>query len=392
MWGPFVPGLRLCRLFYTEAVRPLLAEAYPELRYAAARLGSGSEVLGFDTERSVDHDWGPRLTLFLSPDDLVRYGERVSTLLSERLPKQVGGWPTHFVPAAGRARVLAATDGPVAHLVQVTELGTWCDTQLAFDPRSGVRTLDWLATPAQLLAEVTGGAVFRDDLGELTAIRARLRWYPDDVWRYLLACQWARIGQEEPFVGRAAEAGSEAGSRILAARLVRDVMRLCLLLARRYPPYGKWLGSAFTTLPEPSPVAPEASLAAPEPSAVAPEASAVAPEASAVAVALDEALSGDASARQAALCTAYEAAGAWQNRLGLAEPVDPTRRWFHDRPYPVIDADRFASALLARIADPEIAGLPPVGGIDQYVDSTPVLCQPKLTRALMAAAWQRREY
>ncbi|GAB3982641.1 DUF4037 domain-containing protein [Plantactinospora veratri] len=361
MWGPFTPGLRLCRLLYTEAVRPLLAEAYPELRYAAARLGPGSEVLGFDTERSVDHDWGPRLTLFLAPDDLDRYGGRIPALLAERLPKRVGGWPTHFVPADGRSRVPAATDGPVAHLVRVTELAAWCDGQLGFDPRQGVQIFDWLATPTQLLAEVTGGAVFSDGPGELTALRERLRWYPDDVWRYLLACQWARIGQEEPFVGRAAEAGSEAGSRVLAARLVRDVMRLCLLLGRRYPPYGKWLGSAFAALPE----------------------------ASAVAAALDGALTGDAVARQAALCTAYEAAGAWQNRLGLAEPVEPTRRLFHDRPYPVIGADRFAAALLARITDPEITGLPPLGGIDQYVDSTPVLCQPKLTRALTAAAWQR---
>ncbi|MEQ4302043.1 DUF4037 domain-containing protein [Plantactinospora sp. B6F1] len=362
MWGPFVPGLQLCRLFYTDAVRPLLAEAFPGLRYAAARVGPGSEVLGFDTERSVDHDWGPRLTLFLSPSDLARYGERVTALLSERLPKQIHGWPTHFPPVPGRARVPAGTDGPVAHLVQVTEVGAWCETQLGFDPRPGVTTFDWLATPTQLLAEVTGGAVFSDVLGELTAVRDRLHWYPDDVWRYLLACQWARIGQEEPFVGRTVEVGAEAGSRVLAARLTRDVMRLCLLMARRYPPYGKWLGSAFAALPE----------------------------ASAVAAALDGALTGDATARQAALCTAYEAAGAWQNRLGLAGTVDPTRRWFHDRPYPVIGADRFAAALLGRITDPEIAGLPPVGGIDQYVDSTPVLCQPKLTRALTAAAWRFR--
>ncbi|MFY1693362.1 DUF4037 domain-containing protein [Plantactinospora sp. WMMB782] len=353
MTGPFVPGLRLCRLFYTEAVRPLLAEAYPALPHAAARLGSGSEVLGFDTERSVDHDWGPRLTLFLSPDDLARYGEGIRTLLAERLPKQVGGWPTHFVAAAGRSRVPALTDGPVAHLVQVTEVGAWCAAQLGFDPRSGVDTVDWLATPAQLLAETTGGAVFADDLGELTLLRERLHWYPDDVWRYQLACQWGRIGQEEPFVGRAAEAGSELGSRVLAARLVRDVMRLCLLLGRRYAPYGKWLGSAFDALSEPAAVV--------------------------VAGALDEALTtGDAGARQAALCTAYEAAGEWQNRLGLAEPVDATRRWFHDRPYPIIDAERFAAALLARVTEPGIAALPPVGAIDQYVDSTP---------ALTGAAW-----
>jgi hypothetical protein len=59
----FVPGLQLSRAFYAEAVRPLLDEEFPGLRHAAARLGPGSEVLGFDTERSTDHDWGPRLEL-----------------------------------------------------------------------------------------------------------------------------------------------------------------------------------------------------------------------------------------------------------------------------------------------------------------------------------------
>ena len=154
----FLPGLRLCEQFYAEAVRPLLEEAYPGLRYAAARLGPGSEVLGFDTERSVDHDWGPRLELFLAPEDLSRYQGKISKLLSERLPKQFHGWPTNFEPPGGRVRVMTPTDGPVAHRVTVTEVGAWCEELLGFDPRGGVTTLDWLATPGQRLAEATGGS------------------------------------------------------------------------------------------------------------------------------------------------------------------------------------------------------------------------------------------
>ena len=61
----FIPGLRLAGDFYAEVVRPLLEEEFPALRYAAALLGPGSEVLGFDTRRSADHDWGPRLQVFL---------------------------------------------------------------------------------------------------------------------------------------------------------------------------------------------------------------------------------------------------------------------------------------------------------------------------------------
>ena len=62
------------------------------------------------------------------------------------------------------------------------------------------------------------------------------------MWRYVLACQWKRISQEEAFVGRCGEVGDELGSAVVAARLIRDVMRLVLLIERRYPPYSKWLG------------------------------------------------------------------------------------------------------------------------------------------------------
>jgi hypothetical protein len=66
----FIPGAELCRLFFAEAVKPVIDDAFPRLRYAAALLGSGSEVLGFDTAMSTDHDWGPRVDLFLEPDDV----------------------------------------------------------------------------------------------------------------------------------------------------------------------------------------------------------------------------------------------------------------------------------------------------------------------------------
>src|SRR5689334_22530799 len=39
----FLPGVEPARLFYTEAVRPLLGD----LLHAAARLGPGPDVLGF---------------------------------------------------------------------------------------------------------------------------------------------------------------------------------------------------------------------------------------------------------------------------------------------------------------------------------------------------------
>ena len=55
----FMQGLELSRLFYLEAVGPILERHFNGLQYAAAKLDAGSDVLGFDTPRSMDHWWGP---------------------------------------------------------------------------------------------------------------------------------------------------------------------------------------------------------------------------------------------------------------------------------------------------------------------------------------------
>ena len=70
---PFIPGLKLSQYLYEAAVRPILEKSFPALLYSAALIGTGSEVLGFDTPQSMDHDWGPRLMLFLAEADIDTY-------------------------------------------------------------------------------------------------------------------------------------------------------------------------------------------------------------------------------------------------------------------------------------------------------------------------------
>ena len=346
----YTPGLQLAREFYAAVVRPLLEEHFPQLPYAAALVGPGSEVVGFDTQRSVDHDWGPRLQVFLTSRDGA-LAEAVTAMLASRLPESFGGYPVAFP--------VTEPGGTAGHRVQVAGLGAWLTGRLGFDPRREVTLLDWLATPAQRLAEVTAGEVFHDGPGELTRVRARLAWYPRDVWLYLLACQWQRIGQEEAFPGRCAEAGDDLGAVIVTARLARDLMRLCLLMSRRYPPYSKWLGSAFARIPGTAGVG--ASLAA----AVS---------------------ATDWAGREQHLCRAYEAVAAWHNELGLTPPLDTRVRGFYERPYQVIDAARFTAALREAITDPQVRNLPLTGAIDQFTDSTDAIGRLGFLRACVSAA------
>ncbi len=215
-----------------------------------------------------------------------------------------------------------------------------------------------------MLAEVTGGAVSSTTAspagrgGGLARPGPRSRWYPRDVWLYILACQWQRIDQEEPFPGRCAEVGDELGSAIVAARLVRDVVRLVLLMQRRYPPYSKWLGTAFARTPA----------------------------AAALLPLLTGALSATSwPAREDSLCAAYEAVGRLHNELELTARVDPAvRPTFWDRPFRVLGAARFAAALRAAIADPVIRALPPTGAVDQFTDSTDALGDRRRLRATAA--------
>lgn len=336
----FTAGVELSGAFYAEIVRPLLAGR----SHDAALLGWGSDVLGYDTERSTDHGWGPRLLIFLGD---AGEAEELRGLLGARLPQEFRGRPVRY----GWDAVA------VKHHVTVTTLPTWLIEHLGVDATAGMTVLDWVLTPQQRLLGVVAGAVYADDSGALGELRRSLTWYPDQVWRWLLACQWRRLAQEEAFVARTAEVGDDTGSIVIAARLVRDMMRLALLLRRRYAPYQKWLGSAFSRAPHPDGL--------PEQLAAALRAT-------------------DPQRREAALAGAWTALASRYNAAGLTEPVDPSVRNYHARPARVLMAHRFTDACLNTVTDPELLALPLIGAVDQAVDSTDVLQAPPTYRRLAA--------
>ncbi|MGH8977421.1 MAG: DUF4037 domain-containing protein [Acidimicrobiia bacterium] len=343
---PFLPGVQLAREYWFEVVAPVLDAHVPSPERAAALLFTGSDVLGFDTEQSTDHGWGPRVFVFL-PDgtEPARLRELVD-VVDGALPDAFRGFPTRFPPRDGM---------PPCHQVWFRTVGGFVDATLGFDPRHGVGARDWLRTPTQLLRELTAGAVFEDGLGDLTRVRAELAWYPDDVWRYVLACQWRRIAQEEAFVGRCGQVGDELGSAIVAARLVRDVVRLGFLIERDYAPYSKWLGTAFARLPC----------------------------ATALRTPMQQTLAAtDWQHREAHLCLVLERVAERFNQLELVEAIDPVVRPFFRRPFRVLDANRFADACFASTS---LRALGWAGAVDQFFDSTDVLSGPQHVAAVAAS-------
>jgi uncharacterized protein DUF4037 len=358
----FTPGLELSARFFSEVVKPILADAFPDLVYSAALIGPGSEVLGYDTVRSTDHGWGPRLQLFVADDNEHLVSEMDATL-SHRLPFRFLGYSTNFGPpdAEGTRLLMEKSEGTVDHKIEIVTIRGYFEQLLGLDPRHDLSLVDWLTISQQALLGVTAGRVYHDGLGELAIIRTNVAYYPHDVWLYLLAAQWQKISQQEAFVGRTGEVEDEIGSALIAAALVRDLMHLCFLIERRYAPYSKWFGTAFRELE-------------------------CAAELEPLFHSVLEATSWQE--RERPLGLAYEAMARRHNALGITPPVDPTVRNFYSRPFQVLHAERFVAAMADVIESPEVNQLIEsvgwIGGIDQITDNVDLKTSPALTNKLRA--------
>lgn len=340
-------GVELARRYAAEIVGPLLSHRFPSLPYAAGRLGTGSEVLGLDDASSRDHDWGLRLTLLL-PEAAVERCAEVSAVLEAELPQAAYGLPVRFA-LTGDARV--------AHRVEVATLPDFVRSRIGLDPLDGLTTADWLSMTGQAVLEVTAGAVFADHDGALTRTREALRWYPGDLWAVLVAVDWHRLAQELPLAGRAGERGDDLGSRVVSARLVGVAMHLGFLLERRWPPYPKWLGSLFSSLPRAGVVTPDLTAAV------------------------------GASTwqeRQERLGAALEMLQVLQRDVGLPTVTGAALQPFFARPFVVV-RDEVEQVLLGSVTDPDVLRAHPAGSVEQWVDAVRVL-GPSATRARVSAA------
>jgi len=359
----FIPGLKLSELFYTEQVAPIMRDRFAVVQHSAALIGPGSEVLGFDDETSTDHHWGPRLQLFLSVENLANYGQQIDVTLRQELPDRCLGYPTSFTspdPDDNGTQLLDWDhQGEINHMVEITTIERFFTRHLGVEVGKELSVSDWLSFPQQILLSLTAGAVFHDEVG-LQDARAKLAYYPHDVWLYLMASVWHRIGNEEHLAGRTGQSDQTLGNSLLLHRLVRDAMYLAFMLEKKYAPYPKWFERAFRDLQCSSKLTPHL---------------------------LTVIGDGSWSDRQISLCKAFEILARMHNDLGLSEPIPAETSDFHGRSIPVIQGETAAKRIVTAITDPEVrevADCTLAGGIDQISDSTEVLEDPRLRRRFLS--------
>lgn len=224
-------GLELARQYYEHYGKEMLHTQFPQvLPYLAIGLaGSGSECYGYDDELSRDHDFEPGFCIFLPGEDVV---DRRTAFALERaysmLPKQFMGYErSPMNPVGGNRHGVIRMEEFFAE-----KIGS---------PEGDLSPEQWFSVPEYGLLEATNGAVFADPYGQFTAIREKLRYFPEDVRRKKLAGHLLLMGQAGQYNYNRCMARQETAAAQLAIfEFVQSALHSVYLLNRTYMPYYKW--------------------------------------------------------------------------------------------------------------------------------------------------------
>jgi len=226
-----VKGLELARGYFSEAALPAFRDRAPQAvsRLAFGLAGPGSDCHGFDDEVSRDHDWGPRVCVWV-PEELYREQGQALQGIYDDLPREFMGYgPASRLDTAERRDGVLSTPR-----FYRSYLGTE-------RPPESLR--DWLLLPEEGLATCTNGEVFLDPLGEFTLLRqALLSYFPRDLWLKKIASRCRGMATHGQYnLWRALRRGDRLAAQHHQAGFAREAAALVFLLRRTYRPFGKWL-------------------------------------------------------------------------------------------------------------------------------------------------------
>lgn len=224
-------GLELARQYYETCGKEILQAQFSDvLPYLAIGLaGSGSECYGFDDETSRDHDFEPAFCIFLPDENMV---DRRTEFLLERsyakLPKQFMGYQRSALNPVGGSR---------HGVIRMAEFFL----SKTGSPNGELSLEQWFSLPEYGLLEATNGEVFTDPYGQFSAIREKLRYFPEDVRQKKLAGHLLLMGQAGQYnYGRCVARGETAAAQLAVFEFTQSALHSVYLLNRAYMPYYKW--------------------------------------------------------------------------------------------------------------------------------------------------------
>ncbi len=214
------------RGFYEKYGKKMIRTKFPEYedKIAVGIAGMGSDCYGFDDEISMDHDYDIGFCMWLTPEVYDEIGEQLICAYKELL-KGAGVDEDSYGRLVERRGVFEIKDFYQEFLGVGYNLGK---ASYAYEDYQ--------------LAAATNGEVFRDDLGEFTAVRNRLlEYYDDRTWGQKLVKavhNFSQYGQSN--YARMMARQDYVTANMCISMAMKSAMDLTYLLARTYAPYYKW--------------------------------------------------------------------------------------------------------------------------------------------------------
>ncbi len=231
-------GLELSKAYFVQCGKPMLQEKFGDIYdyLAFGLVGSGSECYGYDDKLSIDHDFEPAFCIFV-PDHPALTAKRIFELerAYNALPAEFLGFKKSPLAPVGNKRhgVISISDFYRSKVGKVGKL----DYQ------------DWFLVPEFSLLEATNGEIFEDNLGEFSALRNELGYYPEDVRLKKIASNLLVMGQAGQYnYYRCVARGENGGGQLALVEFVKACMQTIFLLNRQYMPYYKWSFKALRGL------------------------------------------------------------------------------------------------------------------------------------------------
>ncbi len=224
-------GLELSRQYFDELVLPAFKAGAADVldKMTFGLVGPGSECLGFDDEISQDHDWGPRVCIWIPEDLFVHRGESLKQIYDS-----LNGAFCGF-SAIRRLEGNPLRDGILsAKRFYFEHLG------ITKPPES---ISDWLEIPEESLSLCTGGEVFLSGPGDFLTMREVLSgYYPEDIRLKKISVRCRSAGRSGQYdIGRALMRKEFSAAAWYKAQFANDIAVLGHLLQRCYRPWPKWI-------------------------------------------------------------------------------------------------------------------------------------------------------
>ena len=227
------------RRFYDLYVADLIHTRFAEYenRIAVGIAGEGSDCFGYDDEISRDHDFGTGVCLWVTKEDMNRFGYMLSIAYNELVDSAERSFFTERLRERRGVSTIHDFYSDILHID--------CDTEHCAMSEENWRSLDHTC-----LKTAVNGEVFRDDLGEFTAFRnLLLGYYPDSVWRSRIAEQLhAYASALQVNYARCMSRKDIVAAELCRSKGLSSAMELFFLLKREYPPYYKWTFRALSEL------------------------------------------------------------------------------------------------------------------------------------------------